>query len=103
MCPVAKKDKSILGCIRKSAASWSREVILPPLLNTGEATPGALVPVQKQHRHTGKGSAKGRENDQRNQAFLLQGKAEKAGTVELKRIEASGQSSQCKQILEGRV
>ncbi|PKU49299.1 hypothetical protein llap_338 [Limosa lapponica baueri] len=42
--PVANKANGTLGCIR-SAASRSREVILPLLLSTGKATPRVLCPV----------------------------------------------------------
>jgi len=38
-----KRANGILGCIRSSFASRSREGILP--LSTGEATPGVLCPV----------------------------------------------------------
>mgnify|MGYP001858528900 CR=1 FL=1 len=42
---VAKKASGILGCITKSMASRTTEVILPPPLCPGEAIPGALCPV----------------------------------------------------------
>ena len=37
---MAKKANGILGSIRKSIASRSREILLPPLLSPSEASPG---------------------------------------------------------------
>jgi len=43
----AKKASGILGCIKKSVASRSKEVLLSPLLCPREATSGVLHPVQE--------------------------------------------------------
>ena len=42
---VAKKANGLVGCIKRSVVSRSREVLLPPLHCPGEASSGVLCPV----------------------------------------------------------
>ncbi|PKU45445.1 hypothetical protein llap_4268 [Limosa lapponica baueri] len=64
----AQKANCILGCIKRSVASRSREMILP--LCSGETPPGVLCPAlesstQGGHGPVGTHPAEGHENDQR--------------------------------------
>ncbi|GAB0192850.1 hypothetical protein GRJ2_001750300 [Grus japonensis] len=69
----AQKANCILGCIKRSMASRSREVIL---LCSGETPPGVLCPalgssVQERHGSVGASPEEGHKNDQRAGAPLL--------------------------------
>ncbi|GAB0179565.1 mitochondrial enolase superfamily member 1 [Grus japonensis] len=66
----AQKASCILGCIKRSVASRSREVILPPLFCPYETPSGVLCPalefsVQERHGPVGTSPEKGHKNDQR--------------------------------------
>ena len=68
------KANHILGCIKSSMASRSREGILP--LCSGKAPPGVLhpalePPAQKRHRPVGVGPEEGHKNDPRAGTPLL--------------------------------
>lgn len=60
----AKVAGSIVGCVRQSVATKSREVILfSPLLGTGALCAGLGSPVQERYGHIGQSPAKGHRGD----------------------------------------
>jgi len=69
----AQKANRILGCIKSSVASRSREVTLP--LCSGETPPGVLCRLepsaQERHGPVGAGAEEGHKNDQRAGTLLL--------------------------------
>jgi len=69
-----RKDNHILGCLKRSVASRSREVILP--LCSGETPPGVLHPAlepsaQERHGPVRAGLEEGHKKDPRAGAPLL--------------------------------
>ncbi|GAB0204791.1 cAMP-dependent protein kinase inhibitor alpha [Grus japonensis] len=78
----AQKANRVLGCIKRSVTSRSREVNSSPLLCSHETPPAVLCPglgypVQEGHRPVGPGPEEGHKNDQRDGTSLPEGKAER--------------------------
>jgi len=76
--------KHVLGCIKNSVASRSKEVILP--LCSGETPPGVQCPAleppaQEGHGAVGAGPEEGHKDDPRDTA-ALQAEAERVGAVQ---------------------
>ena len=74
----AQKANHILGSIKSSVASRSREGILPLWLHSGETPPGVLCPAleppaQERHGVVGVGPEEGHKNYPRAGAPLLRG------------------------------
>ncbi|PKU34571.1 hypothetical protein llap_15127 [Limosa lapponica baueri] len=65
-----QKANRVLGCIKSSVASRLREVVLPPLLRSGDTPPGVFCPAlepsaQERHGPVGASPEEGHKNDQR--------------------------------------
>jgi len=79
----AQKANHILGCIKRSVTSRSREVVLP--LCSREPPPGVLHPVLEpstQEEHGVVGPEEGHEDGQWAGALSLQGQAERDGALQ---------------------
>jgi len=101
----AQKANCILGCIKRSAASRSREGILLPLCS-GETSPGVLRPVlecpaQEGHGPVGVEPEEGHKNDQRAGVPLLWGKAERVWAVQPGEEKAVGTPYSSLSVPEG--
>ena len=80
----AQKANCILGCIKRSVASRSKEVLLPPFLCAGEAPPGVLHPdvessVHGRHGPVGVCPEESHKSNPRDGKSFLQGQAERTG------------------------
>jgi len=83
---IAQKANCILGCIKSSVASKSREVIAT-VLRSGETSPGVLHLALEPSAQEGQGATgacpeEGHKNDPRAGTPLLGGKAERVGVVQ---------------------
>ncbi|PKU35415.1 rna-directed dna polymerase from mobile element jockey-like [Limosa lapponica baueri] len=86
-----QKANCILGYIKRSVASRSREMTLS--LRPGETPPGVLCPAlessaQKGHRSVGMGLEEGHQDDQRAGAPLLGRQADRFGVVQAREEKA---------------
>ncbi|GAB0179308.1 hypothetical protein GRJ2_000396100 [Grus japonensis] len=75
-CELAQKANRVLGCIKRTVTSRSREVILPLCSALVSIPPGVLrpalgAPVQERHGAVGVSPEEGHEDDQRAGAPLL--------------------------------
>ena len=100
----AQKTNCILGCIKRSETSRSREVILP--LCSHETPPGVLRSLldpatQEGYGVVGAGPEEGHKDDQRAGASLLQVQAERVGALQPGEEKAARRSYSCLPVLEG--